>query len=123
MNAFFYSRAGHPVLSSTIESILKNVTDRNYGTTSLCPTGPTLFGRSIAQYAPHPSMLMGYFFPLTPSHPNQNKAFVAQDGSIVAFHKSAWHSSQAKVGDLSSFGIKGSNDYHKLWMNRDVYST
>ena len=68
MNAFFYSRAGHPVLSSTIESILKNVNCLNYGNTSLCPTGPTLFGRSIAQYAPSPSMLMGHFIPLTPSH-------------------------------------------------------
>lgn len=123
MNAFFYARAGHPVLSSTIESILKNITDRNYGTTSLCLTGPTLLGRSVAQYAPHPSMLMGHFIPLTPSHSNQNKAFVAQDGSIVAFHKSAWYSSHVQAGDLSSFGVKGSDNYHKLWMNRDIYLT
>lgn len=121
MNAFFYSKARHPVLSSTIEQILKNVNERYYGFTSLCPTGPTLFGRSVAQFAPSPKMLMGHFIPLTPSHPNQNKAFVAQDGSIVALHKSAWHSNHPTGGNLSSFGIKGSNNYQELWQNRDIY--
>ena len=121
MNAFFYSRTGNPILSSTIESILKNIRERNYGATALCITGPTLFGRSIAQYSPCSSMLMGHFIPLTPSHPNQNRAFVAQDGSIVALHKSAWHSCHPGAGELSPFGIKGSNNYEQLWLHHDVF--
>ena len=114
MNAFFYSRAGNPILLKTIESIIHNFQNRYYGITSLCPTGPTLFGRAIAQFAPNPSMLMGHFMPLTPSHTHKNKAFVAQDGSIIAWHKSAWHPSSPSGGDISVFGVTGSNNHQNL---------
>ena len=122
MNAFFYSQKGHKILSITIENILRNVRDRFYGITPLCVTGPTLFGRAVAQYAPHSSLLMGHFLPLTPSHLRLNKAFIAQDGTIVAWHKSAWHDPSSSGEDLSSFGLQGTNDYHALWRSRSIYN-
>ena len=119
----FYSSASHPILSHTIESILRNFRNREYGHTSLEVTGPTLFGRSISLFAPSPSILMGHFLPLTPFHSNQNKAFVAQDGSIIAWHKSAWHPSHPGPGDLSCFGLKGTNNYQYLWQQKSIYTS
>ena len=122
MNAFFYSRSNHPILSHVIESVLRNCRNHDYGVTALCPTGPTLFGRIIAQFVPAPSLLFGHFMPLTPFHQNQNKAFVGQDGSIVAWHKSAWHRNHPGGGDLTCFGLKGTNNYQELWAKRSVFS-
>jgi hypothetical protein len=122
MNAFFFASAGSPILSNAIEMVLRNCHERNYGFSSLCPTGPTLFGRAIAMNAPRKNQLFGHFMPLTPFHPNKNKSFVAPDGSIIARHKSAWHSHNPGPGDLSPFGVKGSNSYFELWRSRKIYA-
>jgi hypothetical protein len=122
MNAFFYAAAGSAILSDAIEMVLRNCHERNYGISSLCPTGPTLFGRAVAMHAPEYNQLFGHFMPLTPFHPNRNKSFVAPDGSIIARHKSAWHSNHPGPGDLSAFGAPGTNSYFHLWRQRQVYA-
>ena len=121
MNAFFYSTPSHPILSDVIESILRHCRDYYYGFNSLSVTGPTLLGRSVAQHVPSPSVLTGHFLPLTPSHRNKNRAFVSEDGSIIAWHKSSWHPSQPAPGDISCFNIKTSNNYQHLWDSRQIY--
>ena len=122
MNAFFYAAAGSAILSDAIEMVLRNCHEQNYGISSLCPTGPTLFGRAVAMHAPKHNQLFGHFMPLTPFHPNKNKSFVAPDGSIIARHKSAWHSHHPGPGDLSAFGVQGTNSYVDLWNARKVYT-
>jgi hypothetical protein len=73
-------------------------------------------------HAPEYNQLFGHFMPLTPFHPNRNKSFVAPDGSIIARHKSAWHSNHPGPGDLSAFGATGTNSYFSLWRQRQVYA-
>lgn len=122
MNSFFYARARHPILSLAIDHVLKHCRDHYYGPSSLSPTGPILFGRIVAQFAPDPSLLIGHCLQLTPFHNNNNLAYVAQDGTITAWHKSAWFKGHAGGGDLNCFGLIGTNNYHQMWLNRDIYS-
>ena len=123
MNAFFFAKAGHPVLSQTIESILRNCRNQEYGLSALSVTGPTLLGRAIAQHAPSLNMMPGHFMPLTPFHQKQNRSFVTQDGTIAALHKSAWHDGTPGGGQLECFGLRGTNNYEWLWHQRLVFNT
>ena len=120
-NGLFFARKGHPVLASVIASVLNNCEKEFYGLSSLSPTGPTLFGQTIASHVPNLSIQHGHFVTLTPFHKNRNRAFVAPDGTILALHKSAWHQSMPGGGDLSAIGLSQTNNYNKLWRERRVY--
>ena len=120
-NGFFYARKGHPILAKVIESIVDHCEREFYGLSSLSPTGPTLFGRHISAHVPNLSIHHGHFVTLTPFHKNKNRAYVAPDGTILALHKSAWHQSMPGGGDLSVFGLSQTNNYNKLWRERQVY--
>jgi len=123
MNALFFAAAGNPILAEAIEMILRNCREDYYGISSLCPTGPVLFGKATAKYAPNEHHVFGHFMPLTPFHENKNRSFVAPNGSIIARHKSAWHSHRPSPGDLSVFGAQGTNNYFELWQSRGIYAS
>ena len=48
-NGAFYVTANHPGLTRSIEIILEHCRHNYYGATPLCPTGPTVGGRAIAE--------------------------------------------------------------------------
>ena len=120
-NGFFFAQAGHPVLGDCIQTVVNNVEKRFYGLNSTCPTGPMVFGKAVLKYAPDPSMIPGYFMALTPQHVQKNFSYVTPTGDIVAFHKSTWHQARPMGGDMKSLGLKGSNNYNRMWEQRDIY--
>ena len=115
-NAVLYARPGHPVFQKALERILWNVRHDFYGANTLCPTGPILLGRALAQVDPDlATLVVGESIRLTPTHANKNLAFVLPDGTIFAFHK------PAGSGDLTALGATGTNNYVELWQQRRVY--
>ena len=120
-NSFFFAKAKHPALGKAINSVVKNCYEGFYGFNSTCPTGPILFGKSIIDFTPSPFIVPGYFMSLTPGHVKKNLAYVMPTGEIVAFHKSTWFHSAPPGGDISCFGVKGSNNYNELWKSKDIY--
>ena len=120
-NGFFYAKAKHPVMGRCIEMVLENCKNNFYGLNSTCPTGPMVFGKALLNYAPHPGLIPGYFMQLTPGHRQKNLAYILPEGDIAAFHKSTWHDASPKGGDLSAFGLAGSNNYNRMWENNDIY--
>src|SRR5690606_17752074 len=48
--SFLYSRPGNPVFRTAIDFVLHNCSERYYGVTPLCPTGPTVLGRAVAAH-------------------------------------------------------------------------
>ena len=120
-NALFYAKSGSKILEECIQQIVLNCEKRFYGLNSTCPTGPMVFGRSILNHTPSPHIIPGYFMALTPCHQQKNFSFVAPEGDIIALHKSTWHPSMPLGGDVKSLGIKGSNNYNRLWEERSIY--
>ena len=116
-NAVLYARAGHPVLQQALERVLWNVKHEHYGANTLCPTGPFVLGRALAQADPDlRTLVVGESIRLTPTHHHKNLAFVLPDSTIFAFHK------QAGSGDLTALGGQGTNNYVELWQQRRVYA-
>ena len=121
-NGMFYAKKGHPVLARSIQSVINNCRHEYYGLTSLSPTGPSMFGRHIANYVPNLKASHGVFAPLTPSNKNINRAYIAPDGTLMALHKSSWHNMNPGGGDFSSMGMKQTNNYNELWREKRIYT-
>jgi mannosyltransferase OCH1-like enzyme len=118
--SLFYSKPKNPVFEVAINKVVENCKNKNYGVTPVCPTGPGVFGASLAQVGRKPSHLVGDFMPLTPMHPNKNRSYVLPNGEIVALHKNAWFPA-AKPAEISSMGAKGTNNYVEIYHARNVY--
>jgi len=115
-NAVLYARPGHSLFQKALERLLWNVRHEHYGANTLCPSGPILLGRALAQVDPDlTTLVVGESIRLTPTHAHKNLAFVLPDGTILAFHK------PAGSGDLTALGAIGTNNYVELWQQRRVY--
>ena len=121
MNGIIYSRPLNPVLRIAIDLVIENCRSKFYGSDSMSPTGPGVFGRAIAIHGKNKNLYDGQFIQLTPQHAQSNKAYILQDGTIFAWHRSHFTDNPNDMNDLSSFGLKGGNDYRILWRDRNVY--
>lgn len=110
-----YAKPRHRAIATAIELILKNVRNRHYGLTPLCPTGPSLWGRALAASSIDNTIILGDSIELTPQHQVKNKALVLPNGTIIAFKK------PSQGGDLKGLGAKGTNNYNEFWHSRNVY--
>ena len=111
-----YAEKGHPTLQRAIDLIIDNCKNQYYGLTPLCPTGPSLWGKAVAEIGIDSTTIVGDFIELTPFHSNKNKAMVLPDGKIFAYNK------PAQGGDLTVFGCKGTNNYNDFWNEKKVYN-
>ena len=116
-NGVFYSQPDNPVLSASIETIVRHCREQYYGITPLCPTGPALFGQMLAANRGQPDFVYGDYLELTPVHEQKNRAFVLPNGTILAWGK------PSGGGDIASLGAVGTNNYNELWHSREIYNT
>jgi mannosyltransferase OCH1-like enzyme len=110
-----YSKPGNDIFIKCLENIIQNIKDNYYGVTPLCPTGPTLLGRNVANAGADPSMVFGDYVELTPNYTQKNRAFIMQNGDIWAYGK------KSEGGDLTMLGAAGVNNYNQLWRNKSIY--
>jgi mannosyltransferase OCH1-like enzyme len=101
-----YAKPNNPVFDVAIDIILDNVKNKIYGATPLCVTGPSVFGKAIAQVGDINRYSIGDFLD------EENKSFYLEDGTKFANYK------KMNSGDV---GIKGTNNYNDLWYNKNVY--
>ncbi len=111
-----YSSAKNQLFGDLIDRVLANIKNEYYGFNSLCPTGPILFGQSIAMLGPNKRNVFGTFMELTPGFQNRNRAHVFHDGTIFALHKPG-----NLGGDLTRLGVVGANNYGELYSQGQVY--
>ena len=119
-NSFFYSKSKSKILENAINLVIENCRNEYYGITPISTTGPGVLGRSLAIEGMKSTHVIGLFMPLTPNHQLKNASYVLPNGNIVALHKDAWFP-KAKAADISEFGLKTTNNYLKMWNERDVY--
>ena len=118
MNGVIYAKPSNPVFRIAIDLIIHNCKSKFYGSDSLSPTGPGVFGRAIAIHGKDEKLYDGQFIQLTPQHTQTNKAYILRDGTIFAWHRSRFMSTP---NVLNAIGMKGGNDYRQLWKKRMVY--
>jgi len=110
-----YSQPNNTAMQIAIDMIAANCTEKYYGITPLCPTGPTLLGKALAVNGSQSDFIYGDYLELTPTHEQKNRAFVLPDGTIMAWSK------PSGGGDLSGLGAKGVNNYNEMWAAKQIY--
>ena len=102
------------VFQNCIEQIIQNVRSRYYGVSSLCPTGPILFGRTIAQSVDPYQLLFGEVVTINESRDYDSLAHISPRGELVAIRRK-WSEG------IASLGIKGPKSYDELYNEKLVY--
>ncbi len=115
-NGIFAAPPGHKALAKAIELVCANVRKQYYGPSSLCPTGPTLFGKAIALTCEAEELIMGRSMWREPSNADEPKLHCMMSfGQMIAIKR------KTMPGSMTELGISTGNNYHELWTARDVY--
>lgn len=106
-NAFIASHKGNKTIKTAIDKIVENVQLKNYGISSLDITGPYLLRRALQESNENYRLSLEL-------NPFNNKAIRnIRTGKNVILTKLPNHD--------ELIGKNKSNDYHELWMNKDVF--
>lgn len=111
-NGLIYAKPGLEIFKILINKIVKHCEDEYYGRRTLSVTGPELFGWAVAMYGwdnDNSTYLIGDF---VDSDRHNRKVFVV-NGKEFMLHK------KLNGGQV---GVKGTNDYVKMWHAKDVYN-
>lgn len=105
---YFYSVPNNPILNHAVDTIIYNVKNNFYGKHALYPTGPSMFGRSIAceSYYSDIEIKYGDWINL-----DIGRTFVYNKTKLAIAKK-------LKPGDV---GHSGSNNYVDMWYGSDIY--
>lgn len=129
-----YMPPGEKSMFLAIDQICAHVQEKYYGLNPLCPTGPALFGRILAQsYRPEELISGQATWLRRDSLFNQNNPGLAELSrkmnveTLVPIHcqtmKGKLVAIKTKRGGIGVDELmRGGNDYNYLWTNRLVYS-
>jgi len=112
---------GHKGIGRAIELICENVRNRYFGKTFLCPTGPTSFGKAVANSCDGDDLMSGDSVWCTdiPGHPGLISGAThgfAYEGQLVAVKR------KRVSAPVSELGLAGGNEYRDMWQRRDIYA-
>lgn len=126
-NGIVYAPPRHKALARAIELVCANVNRRYYGLTSLCPTGPALFGKAWATTCEAEEIVTGLakLAPRDLMKQLQPSLIIPQGNRIhCQFLKDSLIAVKRKrllSPGLIELGITSGNLYRELWRNRQVY--
>ena len=106
-----------PALEAAIRMIVANCRKRHRGVSSLCPTGPVLFGKAIAMHCEPEQIHLGEVVNVAQRDSTEALAFVdATDGRMVAYRTKS-------AAGLDQLGLhEGVNNYNDFYYARLVYA-
>ena len=115
-DGLFAAPPRHRAVAKAIELINGNVQQRYYGTTPLCPSGPTSFGKAICLNCGPEELTVGdsSWMPHEEA-PDVLVHCLTYKGKIIARKR------KSGGGDVTQLGIHNGNNYNEIWLNRDVY--
>lgn len=113
-NGMIGAPAGHKALAKAIDMICANVERQYYGTSPVCPTGPTLLGKAVAITSEPEELIVGEVFRPPGSDANYSLIDVATK-TLIAINR------KKSVGTIETLGITNGNNYNDLWNSLRVY--
>ena len=121
ISGMFAATAGHRALAKAIDMICHNVSTGYYGNSTLCPTGPTMWGRAIATTCGAEDIRCGesHWVDMSPvklRHPIEGVRHA------LVFRKKVICVKRRPLGKpFAELGISGGNSYISMWKSRDIY--
>ncbi len=114
-NGLMYSQPKNKVFEICVEMIVAHCQERYYGTTPLCPTGPSLLGRAIARIGAVETTLFGDCAYVADDNQGRRTAFTLPNGTTVA------HRRRGSPGDVAAMGLAHTNNYAHLYETHQIY--
>jgi mannosyltransferase OCH1-like enzyme/glycosyltransferase involved in cell wall biosynthesis len=114
-NTIIYAAARQPEIKLAIDLVVENVRNRDYGVSSLAPSGPVLFGRAIAVIGRAGQYQIGDSVNVQVEGALNRSTYVDVDGALVATRL------QGQGGKPSEIGLRGTNVYGEMWDRREIY--
>lgn len=106
-----------PAFEAAIRMIVANCRNRHRGVSSLCPTGPVLFGKAIAMHCEPEQIHLGEVVNVAQRDSTEALAFVdATDGRMIGYRTKS-------AAGLDQLGLReGVNNYNDFYYARLVYA-
>lgn len=114
-NTIIYAEPKEPEIKLAIDLVVANVQNRDYGVSSLAPSGPVLFGRVFAALGRCDAYHIGEAINLQVEGALNRSCYVGPDGTLVAVRL------QGGGGKPSQLGLKDTNVYGEMWDRREIY--
>ena len=113
---FFPSK--HKALERVIDLISHNIRRKHFGHNPLCPTGPYVLGKAIAQTCEADEIFVGRSEIIERPFLNPNDLRFWH--CLLAGNKVIAEKRKGRTG-LAEYGINEGNNYQDLWNNNDIY--
>ena len=114
-NSILYAAPGQPEIRLAIDLVVENVSKREYGVSSLAPSGPVLFGRAMAVSGRAGQYQVGQAINVQVEGALNRSSYVNADGTMVAIRL------QGSGGRPMEIGLLGTNEYGVMWEQRKIY--
>jgi mannosyltransferase OCH1-like enzyme len=114
-NTIIYAAAGQAEIKLAIDLVVENVRNRDYGVSSLAPSGPVLFGRALAVIGRANQYQIGEAINVQVEGSLNRSSYVDIDGTMIATRL------QGGGGKPSEIGLRGTNVYGEMWDRREIY--
>lgn len=113
-NSLIFAQQKLALFEYIIRKIAEHTHKNYYGHNPLCPTGPNLFGRIIAQQMDMHEFVTGDVIKINKAPTTHSYAYILPDGEVCAVN--------IKTGSgLSSLGAKQNDDYNVHYQNKTIY--
>lgn len=127
-NGIIFVKPGFPALECAIQLACENVKRRYYGLTSLCPTGPVVWGKALAMTCEAEDLLTGLAaLQVRPKVERMVPGIFLPEGlhvhtqslqdELIAVKRKHY-----KSPGLAELGIHDGNTYRPMWRDRDIYA-
>ena len=115
-NSLIFSNKALTLFEKIIHQIVEHCKNRYYGHNPLCPTGPNLFGKSIAQCMDTSRFLTGDTIRINKNPNTHSFSYVLPDGEVCAVN--------VKTGaGIAALGASHHNNYNELYWNKKIYKS
>jgi hypothetical protein len=127
-NGIIFARPGFAAFECAIKLVCENVKRRYYGLTSLCPTGPVVWGKALAMTCEAEDLLTGLAsLQMRAKIERQVPGISLPDGERVHTQTLkdeliAVKRKHFKSPGLTELGITDGNTYRVMWRTKDCYA-
>lgn len=112
--SLLYAQKNLPIFEYVIQSIVEHTKSGYYGYNPLCPTGPNLFGKALAQMMNLSEFMTGETIKVNKNPLTHSFAYLLPNGEVCAVN--------VKNGSgLASLGTKHNDNYNQHYENKTIY--